>query len=173
MSKVTHISSITLQPAGHTDIPLIRQLAAKIWNQHYPGIISKAQIEYMLNLMYSSHSLEKQIAEGNRFFLISDKQVPAGYLSALEKENGKWFISKFYIDQDKAGKGIGKQAFALFLDLFNPREIKLTVNRQNYKAINFYFRLGFVIEKVADFDIGNGYIMTDFVMVYRRQEIIN
>jgi hypothetical protein len=40
------------------------------------------------------------------------------------------------------------------------------VNRQNYKAINFYFKLGFKIQTVADFDIGNGYVMNDFVMVF-------
>jgi hypothetical protein len=27
--------------------------------------------------------------------------------------------------------------------------------------------MGFVIEQVADFDIGGGYFMNDFVMVYR------
>jgi hypothetical protein len=36
----------------------------------------------------------------------------------------------------------------------------------NYKAINFYFKNGFTIEKVADFDIGDGYFMNDFVMIW-------
>jgi ribosomal protein S18 acetylase RimI-like enzyme len=40
----------------------------------------------------------------------------------------------------------------------------LTVNRQNFKAINFYFKNGFVIDEVADFEIGNGFVMNDFVM---------
>jgi RimJ/RimL family protein N-acetyltransferase len=46
-----------------------------------------------------------------------------------------------------------------------PDIIKLTVNRQNFKSINFYFKNGFKIEKVEDFDIGNGYWMNDFIMV--------
>jgi ribosomal protein S18 acetylase RimI-like enzyme len=44
-------------------------------------------------------------------------------------------------------------------------KIKLTVNRQNFKAINFYFKNGFTIESVEDFDIGESYLMNDFVMV--------
>ena len=40
------------------------------------------------------------------------------------------------------------------------------VNRMNYKAVNFYFKSGFTIEKVADFDIGDGYFMNDFVMIW-------
>ena len=44
------------------------------------------------------------------------------------------------------------------------KRITLTVNRQNYKAINFYFKHGFKIKSVDDFDIGNGFFMNDFVM---------
>jgi len=43
--------------------------------------------------------------------------------------------------------------------------LRLQVNRQNYKAVNFYFKMGFIIESVGDFDIGGGYFMNDFVMV--------
>jgi hypothetical protein len=46
--------------------------------------------------------------------------------------------------------------------------MRLTVNRQNYKSINFYFKIGFRIEKCADFPIGNGFVMNDFVMVWRK-----
>ena len=43
--------------------------------------------------------------------------------------------------------------------------VRLQVNRSNFKAINFYFKKGFVIESAADFDIGNGFFMNDFVMI--------
>jgi hypothetical protein len=34
----------------------------------------------------------------------------------------------------------------------------------NYKAINFYFKNGFVIESLLDLNIGEGFQMNDFVM---------
>jgi hypothetical protein len=37
----------------------------------------------------------------------------------------------------------------------------------NYKSVNFYFRLGFIIEKTTDIDIGDGYFMNDFIMLYQ------
>jgi ribosomal protein S18 acetylase RimI-like enzyme len=43
--------------------------------------------------------------------------------------------------------------------------MKLTVNRKNVQAINFYFSQGFRIDHAEDFDIGSGYVMNDFVMV--------
>ena len=58
------------------------------------------------------------------------------------------------------------KVFDLIKEKHPHSKLTLTVNRQNYKAINFYFKLGFKIQTVADFDIGNGYVMNDFVMFY-------
>jgi len=41
--------------------------------------------------------------------------------------------------------------------------LQLQVNRHN-KAKDFYELLGFTIIEEADFDIGNGYFMNDYVM---------
>ena len=41
--------------------------------------------------------------------------------------------------------------------------LQLQVNRNN-NAKSFYEKLGFAVIEEADFDIGNGYIMNDFVM---------
>ena len=43
------------------------------------------------------------------------------------------------------------------------KALELQVHRQN-KARNFYEKLGFVIIKEKDFDIGNGFFMNDYVM---------
>jgi diamine N-acetyltransferase len=93
--------------------------------------------------------------------------VREGFI-ACEKRTDGLFISKFYIDQDVAGKGTGTGAFLTLLDIYRPERIRLTVNRQNIKAINFYFKNGFRIECVADFDIGHGFVMNDFVMVWQK-----
>jgi len=74
-----------------------------------------------------------------------------------------------YIDTREQRRGLGRAIWeALLLLLTDMRAMRLQVNRQNYKAINFYFKVGFVIERVADFDIGDGYFMNDFVMLYQR-----
>lgn len=160
------MTEVKLSAAGVTDIPAISQLAEKIWYQHYPSIISKKQIAYMLKKMYSHKSLMEQVnVKGHLFYLIRTEQGNVGFISVNPENEGNWFLNKFYIDQDIAGKGVGGAAFRELLKLLKPDEIRLTVNRQNFKAINFYFREGFKIEKVADFDIGGGYQMNDFVMV--------
>ncbi len=162
---------VELKPASVSDIPVIAALATKIWYQHYPTIISIEQIEYMLSKMYSSQGLTEQMTHRqHQFMLITIDNNAEGFISVHEESNGNWFINKYYINQELAGGGIGSKAFSFLLKKVDPKTIRLTVNRQNYKSINFYFKNGFVIEKVADFDIGEGYVMNDFVMLWQNDK---
>ncbi|MCE9539602.1 MAG: GNAT family N-acetyltransferase [Bacteroidetes bacterium] len=157
---------ITFRKATKQDIPLITQLAKSIWEKHYISIISLQQINYMLEKMYSSEKLLQEMTEGHIFTLAFVKDKPIGYISFSTKNKKKYFLHKFYIEINSHRKGIGSELFEFALkQLTMPKTIELTVNRKNYKAINFYFKNGFVIKEVADFDIGNGYFMNDFVMV--------
>ncbi len=164
---------IELQRATASDIPLIRTLAHRIWWAHYPDIISEAQIAYMLERMYSAEALERQMTqEGATFWLIAEQQTsPLGFIaiSLTDASKRQYFIHKFYLEATQQGKGWGTAAFeALLAQYPDAQEIRLTVNRQNYKSINFYFKVGFRIERCADFDIGEGFFMNDFVMCWKR-----
>ena len=150
------------------DIPLIAELADKIWKQHYPSIISSEQISYMLQRFYSPVALTQQMKDGHRFWLISTDDVLCGYLSESCPDPGHYFLHKFYIDPAVQGKGLGKLVFdKIFSEKKDLQTLRLTVNRMNYKSVNFYFRLGFIIEKITDIDIGDSYFMNDFIMLYQ------
>ena len=70
---------------------------------------------------------------------------------------------------EQRGRGLGAAVFGALLDQYpDALEIRLTVNRQNYKSINFYFKIGFIIESCLDIPIGEGYVMNDFQMLWRR-----
>jgi RimJ/RimL family protein N-acetyltransferase len=161
---------LKLTQARTADAASIAELAEKIWRVHYPAIIGAEQVEYMLGMMYSAKSIAEQISNGQSFWFIDHSGSRVGYLSFSLPSPGELFIHKFYIDPAKQGMGIGKETFAELIAM-NPgiKRVRLTVNRKNYKSINFYFRLGFVIEEVKDFDIGGGYFMQDFVMVWNRR----
>lgn len=153
--------------ASVDDIKTIYKLAETIWMEHYPSIIGEEQTLYMLDKMYNAEALTKQMQEGNQFFIWKENDVPIGFASIDYKNHLHGFLSKFYLDKNYRGQGIA-QRFLEFLEqefLKNTKqEIQLTVNRQNIGAINFYFKAGFKILRCADFDIGNGYFMNDFVM---------
>ena len=163
-------NTVQLIKAKTEDIPLIAKLANTIWHQHYPAIISMEQINYMLHLMYSDESLKEQMTKKQHdFYLIQQNALIIGFIavSKIDAVERCYFLHKFYLYQTLAGKGTGTLAHNELIKLLNPSQISLTVNRQNYKSINFYFKNGFKIESVEDFDIGNGYVMNDFVMIYK------
>ena len=158
---------LKIKSATNQDIPIIQQLAEKIWNEHYVPFIGEAQINYMLPLFYSEESLGKQMSEGQNFYLIENEGVIAGFLGITLKTETEFFINKFYVDA--RGKGIGKNVFTALLALYPDTEIiRLNVNKYNFKSINFYFKLGFQIENTAVFDIGNNYVMDDFMMIWKK-----
>lgn len=157
---------MSFKKASKSDISVIFDLAVKIWRKHYPSIITNVQIEYMLEKMYSKESLAQQMDDGDVFWLAFEHEIPIGYLSYNSLGNGDYFLNKFYVDVDRHRKGIGKQLFDyVFSHLTDARAIRLTVNRKNHTAINYYFKNGFIIEEVKDFDIGDGFEMNDFVML--------
>lgn len=160
------MSNISYRKAFAAEVGIISGLADRIWKKHYITIITMEQIEYMLKRMYSDQALTKQMEEGHDFTIVSVNGKDVGYISLSKNEKNEYFLHKFYVEVDEQGKGIGTKLFEYILtQLVDARSIKLTVNRKNYKAINFYFKNGFIIDEVADFDIGDGYFMNDFVML--------
>jgi ribosomal protein S18 acetylase RimI-like enzyme len=64
------------------------------------------------------------------------------------------------------GKGLGKLLIDKAIEIAiaqNQKAIFLNVNKYN-KARFFYEKLGFTIVKDEVIDIGNGYVMDDYVM---------
>ncbi|MDQ3108989.1 MAG: GNAT family N-acetyltransferase [Bacteroidota bacterium] len=160
--------STSLRQASAADILQIATLAEKIWRVHYTPIIGANQVDYMLRKMYSADSLLEQQKNGQQFFLAQNNDKVIGYISVSAKGND-FFLHKFYLDTAEQGKGLGKLFFAELLSKYPElKTMRLQVNRMNYKTINFYFRLGFVIEEAKDFNIGDGYFMKDYVMVLKK-----
>jgi hypothetical protein len=53
-----------ISPLAAADIEPLTALAREIWHQHYPGIITVKQIEYMLEQRYSPDTIRAEIESG-------------------------------------------------------------------------------------------------------------
>ena len=160
---------LSIQIASVDDIPLIRELTYKIWPQTYTSIISPQQIDYMLEMMYSEASLQKQIEDDCQFILAYDEKEPVGFASYQKIESAIYKLHKIYILSSQQGKGTGKFVIEHIITEIKEQgasALQLQVNRHN-NAKKFYKKLGFIIIEEADFDIGNGYFMNDYVMERR------
>jgi ribosomal protein S18 acetylase RimI-like enzyme len=83
-------------------------------------------------------------------------------ISYSKTDDEDYFIHKLYVNTEIHSKGIGRALYNYVFENIKPKTIRLTVNRKNFKAINFYFKLGFIIEKLIDIDIEHGFVMNDF-----------
>jgi diamine N-acetyltransferase len=156
-----------IKNASVEDIPLIRELTFRVWPQTYAATLSPEQIDYMLELMYSEVSLTRQMTEdGCHFILVFEDGNPVGFASFSETEKGIWKLHKIYVLLNQQGKGTGRFVIEHIIAAIKQQgavALQLQVNRYN-KAKLFYEKLGFRVIKIADFDIGHGYFMNDYVM---------
>jgi RsiW-degrading membrane proteinase PrsW (M82 family)/ribosomal protein S18 acetylase RimI-like enzyme len=158
--------TMTIRTAYPADIPLIRDLAHEIWPQTYGSIISKEQIDYMLDLLYSEKALHEQMEKNNEFIIVYDGVHAVGFASFGLTEPGVYKLHKIYLLPSQQGRGTGRfiiEQLVKAMQLKGAVALQLNVNRHN-PAKSFYEKLGFVVIKEEDIDIGNGYWMNDYVM---------
>lgn len=159
-----------IKKAGINDVALIRRLAHAIWPDAYGEILSPEQLAYMLQLIYSTQSLTKQIEDlHHQFIIVYDNNEAVGFASYSPKtlhDTSIYRLHKLYVLPNQQGKGTGKFLLNYIIDEIRPMAatiIELNVNRYN-KALHFYTKIGFAISKEEDIDIGGGYFMNDYVM---------
>jgi len=149
------------------EVARLAALASEIWHEYFISIITVEQINYMLDKFQSAEAITDQIHnQGYEYFFMEVDGQVVGYVGVKQAE-GKLFLSKFYIHSDHRGKGYASQAMKLLVDISIERELAaiwLTVNRYNHDTIAIYEKKGFKTAREQVADIGNGYVMDDFIM---------
>ncbi len=170
----------SIRAATARDVPLIGELAGRIWPETYAPILDPAQVDYMMELFYSPDSLEEQILEGHRFLIACWYNLPSGFADyskartdlvasedVRDAEAGEiWKLNKIYLDPMLHGKGLGRKLLEAVCEIVSNeggKRVQLNVNRFN-PARRFYEKQGFAIVREEDNDIGHGYFMNDYVM---------
>jgi GNAT superfamily N-acetyltransferase len=159
---------ITISEATVADFETIRSIAHTTWPVTYGEILSKEQLDYMLDKMYSDATLLENLNKGHHFILINDDSVCLGFASFEHRYlNEKCTrLHKIYLLPETQGKGMGKMLLEQITALAKENQseiISLNVNRFN-KAYAFYKKMGFQVVAEEDLAIGNGYLMEDYKM---------
>ncbi|TXF89598.1 GNAT family N-acetyltransferase [Neolewinella aurantiaca] len=163
----------TIRPASPAEYPTIELIARATWPSAYGEILTPEQISYMLNMMYSPRAIADQVAAGQEFYLLEtanmrthSKQV-VGYVShQVDYLPGTTKIHKLYALPGVQGQGFGRRMVEHvkeFAAAAGQQKLRLDVNYKN-RAIGFYEKLGFERKERCNTDIGNGYLMEDWVM---------
>jgi len=166
------MSGAVLQPLAAADFAPLAALAETIWRQHFQRFISVAQIEYMLAGRYTAGNLGKYLDAPDRWLdvlWLDGERV--GYCShAGTAISTEMRLEQLYVLSALHGRGLGGlmmrhvEAHARELGMHT---LILTVNRHNANSIAVYRHAGFTVREEKCFDIGNGYVMDDYVMEKR------
>ncbi|MFA5658401.1 MAG: GNAT family N-acetyltransferase [Oscillospiraceae bacterium] len=148
-------------------IDTLAKIADEIWHEHFSAILSPEQIDYMVDVFQSYSAINEQLKKlGYSYYFLEADSNPIGYIG-LKQENNKLFLSKLYILKEYRGKGYASRAFEFLEEMCREKHLKaiwLTVNRNNETPIKVYEKKGFVTIREQVSDIGNGFVMDDFVM---------
>jgi GNAT superfamily N-acetyltransferase len=168
--KATQPNALQIVPATGEHLPAISELAGVIWRACYPGIITHAQIDYMLARMYSLDVLRDEIrSQGIRYDCLLVDGKLAGFASyGPTSEPGVMKLHKLYLLPELQGRGLGSRLLQQVEHEVRSgagRRLILSVNKRNAKAIAVYQRNGFRIVESVVTDIGGGFVMDDYIMV--------
>lgn len=153
-----------------TNIPQLAQLADTIWHEYWTEILSPQQIDYMIEKFQSETAILKQYRKDHyTYYFIKLNNNNAGYFG-ISAQKDYLFLSKLYISKHYRHQGIGSKAFEEIIKIAktkNYNKIQLTVNKYNENTIKAYQKWGFVTIDSVVTDIGNGFVMDDYIMEYK------
>lgn len=160
--------TVTLIPV-ETDEQLktLSEKANIVWHEFFPCILTEGQIDYMVEKFQSYDAMKNQMEnDGYEYYFITADNTILGY-TGIKKEANRLFLSKLYLLKENRGKGYASAAFEFLIQYCKENDLKsiyLTVNKQNERTISVYKKKGFEVIDTQVADIGNGYVMDDYIM---------
>lgn len=159
---------ITVITATEKEYSSIQDIAQQTWPKTFGQILSPEQIAYMVELMYSLAAMREQVQKKHHVFILAKEQEEyIGYASYELNHTGssKTKIHKLYLLPEAQGKRTGQlliQEIATRAQANRNTALVLNVNRNN-SAIRFYEKNGFKKTGEENINIGNGYLMEDYI----------
>lgn len=154
----------------------LAELASAIWHEYWPALIGAAQTDYMVEQFQSLPAIERDMREHAYeywFIHAGDDDRVVGYTGGhVEPETNRFFISKIYLLKEHRGEGLCSATIRFYERLARERGLDalyLTVNKHNEMAIRAYKAKGFEVIDAVETDIGDGYIMDDYIMEKKLQ----
>jgi ribosomal protein S18 acetylase RimI-like enzyme len=163
------MTDIEVRPVAPEDVAAVVTLARDIWHLHYPGIITPAQIDYMLDQRYQPTRVLDELAQPDIWWdqaFLGTARV--GFASChFLPASAEMKLDKLYVHPSAQRQGVGQaltRAVVAHGRAQGATTLMLAVNKHNAGAIAAYERSGFSIREAVCADIGDGFVMDDFIM---------
>ena len=150
------------------DFTLLSSIAKRLWHLAYDNLLGSTQVEYMISKFQSTSAFESQTEnEHYTYYFITYNNEKVGYVALQNSPNEeRLFLSKLYLAPEIQKKGIAVKTLNFIKDKakeWKKKAVYLTVNKANERAILVYEKFGFFKINSVVTDIGNGFVMDDFI----------
>ena len=149
---------IKIERFKESDFDLLYDFMKPIWFETYGDIISKKQIEFLLDKYFSPNATKYYKGINYQYFKIDDYN---GVL-VIQDRGDYIYLDKIYFNKEYQSKGYFKYVIN-YLESMN-KDIILNVNQKNLQAIKAYQKQGFEIIKEERIVLDNDMINIDYVM---------
>jgi diamine N-acetyltransferase len=169
MNQPININNVNIREINVEEISIIQFIAKNTWPNTFGKVMPKEQIDYMLDLIYSEAALIEQIKKNHVFLIAFSNGNPLGFASYELNYNNKpqLMIHKIYLLPHSQGFGLGIKFFNMISDIaikYGLTKLCLKVFYKNQNAIGFYEKYGFKSVDTIETNIGNDYIIFDYLM---------
>ena len=146
-----------LIPFTNDDFKGLYDFMQPLWLKTYGEILPREQILFLVDKFFSKEGLRYYVEQGYQYRKIDD----VGVVVFVEREN-ETYMDKLYLLPCARGKGY--PAFVFDELAKSGKDVALSVNQANARALKCYIKNGFEVERAVDVDLGNGMVNHDFLM---------
>ncbi|MCI8850651.1 MAG: GNAT family N-acetyltransferase [Erysipelotrichaceae bacterium] len=148
-------------------IEALAACAKEIWNEYFTSLISQTQIDYMVEKFQSAPALKKAIFENSyTYYMVCDNDKPIAYCG-IQVQKDRLFLSKLYVKKAYRKQGISSWLLKSCIEYAKKHRchaIYLTCNKYNENSLAMYHHKGFQIIDTQEAEIGEGFIMDDYIL---------
>ncbi|MFZ4435770.1 MAG: GNAT family N-acetyltransferase [Flavobacterium psychrophilum] len=161
--------SVEIRLATATDFSAIESIARQTWPLAYGTLLSKEQLNYMLDLFYSKSALKADVLIKKHYYYLAFSQGEAVGFAGIEHQYlpNTTKLHKLYVLPHFQRQNLGIQLLDFVSEIAleaGCSVLTLNVNRYN-SAKKFYKKNGFTVVKSEDIELEHGYLMEDYVLV--------
>ncbi len=161
---------LTIEKLKEDEVEDFAILASNIWHEYFTFLLSTKQIDYMVDMFFNPLHIREQIRnEKYEYYWCKLGDNNIGFIG-IQLQDESVFLSKLYLVKEVRGKGIASKMLAFVIErakLSGKNKLWLTCNKNNIHSLEVYRAKGWRVIDEQVFDIGNGYVMDDFVLEYK------
>jgi len=112
--------------------------------------IKEAAVSDIFHANLGEVAIKKYLRDFESYFITHENKMVGIIGYRPEPEINGYYIGELIVSQEYKGKGFGKAAMQIALELIGNHPVKLTTHPENSPAICLYLKLGFKIKAWKD-----------------------